>query len=103
MTHQFQYYYVWNYTSLDLETQYLCSAFYGGKEGSFLLWTLFSTLVGFGLIAWARRPYKAPVMFVMALTHFFLPSMIVGWYVAMFRIRASQFRTLAQARQNAPF
>jgi cytochrome c-type biogenesis protein CcmF len=38
MTHQFQYYYVWNYTSLDLETKYLFSAFYGGQEGSFMLW-----------------------------------------------------------------
>src|SRR5690625_6259308 len=78
MTHQFQYYYVWNYTSLNLETQYLFSDFYGGQEGSLLLLTLFSTLVGFGLIAWTRKPYKAPIMFVMQLTQFFLLSMIVG-------------------------
>ncbi len=103
MTHQFQYYYVWNYTSLDLETQYLFSAFYGGQEGSFLLWTLFSTLVGFGLIAWTRKPYKAPVMFVMALTQLFLLSMIVGWDLGMFKIGASPFRTIAQEMPNAPF
>ena len=40
--HQFQYYYVWNYTSLDLPMEYLLSAFYGGQEGSFLLWILMS-------------------------------------------------------------
>src|SRR5690625_4338267 len=91
------------YTSLDLDTQYLFSAFYGGQEGSFLLWTLFSTLVGFGLIAWTRKPYKAPVMFVMALTQFFLLSMIVGWDLGMFKIGASPFRTIAQEMPNAPF
>src|SRR5690625_4186151 len=89
--------------SLDLETQYLFSAFYGGQEGSFLLWTLFSTLVGFGLIAWTRKPYKAPVMFVMALTQLFLLSMIVGWDLGMFKIGASPFRTIAQEMPNAPF
>jgi cytochrome c-type biogenesis protein CcmF len=103
MTHQFQYYYVWNYTSLDLETQYLFSAFYGGQEGSFMLWIIFSTIVGIGLIRWTRKPYKAPVMFVMALTQFFLLSMIVGWDLSFTKIGASPFRTIAQEMPNAPF
>ncbi|PWN06664.1 cytochrome c biogenesis protein CcsA [Rhodohalobacter mucosus] len=103
MTHQFQYYYVWNYTSLDLETKYLFSAFYGGQEGSFMLWILISCLVGVGLIKWTRKPYKAPVMFVMALTQFFLLSMIVGWDLSFAKIGASPFRTIAQEMPNAPF
>lgn len=103
MTHQFQYYYVWNYTSLDLETQYLFSAFYGGQEGSFMLWILISCLVGVGLIKWTRKPYKAPVMFVMALTQFFLLSMIIGWDLSFAKIGASPFRTIAQEMPNAPF
>src|SRR5690625_7459014 len=68
MTHQFQYYYVWNYTSLDLQTQYLFSAFYRGQQARSLLWTLITTLFGFGLIACPRYPYKAPVTFAMAST-----------------------------------
>lgn len=103
MTHQFQYYYVWNYTSLDLETKYLFSAFYGGQEGSFMLWVLFSFFVGLGLIRWTRKPYKAPVMFVMALTQMFLLSMIVGWDLGFGRLGASPFRTIAQEMPNAPF
>lgn len=103
MTHQFQYYYVWNYTSLDLETKYLFSAFYGGQEGSFMLWILISCLVGVGLIQWTRKPYKAPVMFVMALTQFFLLSMIIGWDLSFAKIGASPFRTIAQEMPNAPF
>jgi cytochrome c-type biogenesis protein CcmF len=103
MTHQFQYYYVWNYTSLDLETKYLFSAFYGGQEGSFMLWTFFGFLVGLGLIFWTRKPYKAPVMFVMALTQMFLLSMIVGWDFGFSKLGASPFRTIAQEMPNAPF
>lgn len=103
MTHQFQYYYVWNYTSLDLETQYLFSAFYGGQEGSFMLWVLFGCLVGLGLIQWTRKPYKAPVMVVMGITQFFLLSMIIGWDLGFLKIGASPFRTIAQEMPNAPF
>ncbi|MEX2463901.1 MAG: cytochrome c biogenesis protein CcsA [Balneolaceae bacterium] len=103
MTHQFQYYYVWNYTSLDLEAKYLFSAFYGGQEGSFMLWILCSFVVGLGLIKWTRKPYKAPVMFVMALTQFFLLSMIVGWDLNFTQLGASPFRTIADEMPNAPF
>ncbi|NBC65847.1 MAG: hypothetical protein GVY07_09370, partial [Bacteroidetes bacterium] len=103
MTHQFQYYYVWNYTSLDLETKYLFSAYYGGQEGSFMLWIFFAFFVGLGLIAWTRKPYRAPVMFVMALTQFFLLSMIIGWDFGFAKIGASPFRTIAQEMPNAPF
>lgn len=103
MTHQFQYFYVWNYTSLDLETRYLLSAFYGGQEGSFLLWVFFAFFVGLGLMKWTRKPYRMPVMFVMALTQFFLLSMILGWDLGFTRIGASPFRTIAQEMPNAPF
>jgi len=103
MTHQFQYYYVWNYTSLDLETKYLFSAFYGGQEGSFMLWILISCIVGLGLIKWTRKPYRSPVLFVMTMTQFFLLSMVVGWDFGFTQIGASPFRTIAQEMPNAPF
>ena len=103
MSHQFQYYYVWNYTSLDLEPQYLFSAFYGGQEGSFVLWILCAFVVGLGLMRWTRPPYKAPVMTVMALTQVFLLSMVAGWDIFGINIGASPFRTIAQEMPNAPF
>ncbi|MCC5913100.1 MAG: cytochrome c biogenesis protein CcsA [Balneolaceae bacterium] len=103
VTHRFEYYYVWNYTSLDLETMYLYSAFYGGQEGSFMLWILCGFVVGIGLIKWTRKPYMAPVMFVMTLTQFFLLSMVVGWDLIVTQIGATPFRTIAQEMPNAPF
>ena len=75
--HQFQYYYVFNYTSLDLAPKYIWSAFYGGQEGSFMLWIIFSWVAGLGLMKWTRAPYKAPVLFFLGLTQLFLIFMIV--------------------------
>jgi len=101
--HQFQYYYVFNYTSLDLSPKYIWSAFYGGQEGSFMLWILFSWLAGLGLMKWTRAPYKAPVLFFLGLTQLFLLSMILGWRFGDFTLGASPFRTIAEEMPNAPF
>lgn len=102
--HQFQYYYVWNYTSLDLPMEYLLSAFYGGQEGSFLLWILMSSLLGLGLMAWTRAPYRWPVMSVMGFTQVFLLSMLLGWsFGDGVLLGASPFRTLLEEMPNAPF
>ena len=103
MTHQFQYYYVFNYTSLDLQSKYLFSAFYGGQEGSFMLWILFSWISGVGLMKWTRAPYRAPVMFFLTLTQLFLITMIVGWKLGDFTVGASPYRMLAEEMPNAPF
>lgn len=101
--HQFQYYYVFNYTSLDLSPKYLWSAFYGGQEGSFMLWIIFSWMIGLGLMRWTRAPYKAPVLFFLALTQLFLIFMIVGWRFGDLTLGASPFRTIAEEMPNAPF
>jgi cytochrome c-type biogenesis protein CcmF len=37
LTHQFQFNYVWSYSSTDLPTPLLISTFYAGQEGSFSL------------------------------------------------------------------
>ncbi|SMO32732.1 heme lyase CcmF/NrfE family subunit [Gracilimonas mengyeensis] len=101
--HQFQYYYVFNYTSLDLTPRYLFSAFYGGQEGSFMLWILFSAFIGFGLMKWTRPPYRGPVLFFLTLTQVFLLSMILGWDIFGTKLGASPFRTIAEEMPNAPF
>lgn len=103
LTHQFQYYYVYNYTSSNLQLKYLISAYWGGQEGSFMLWIVFSSLVGLALMKWSREPYRGPVMFFMVLTQIFLLSMISGIEIAGFKLGASPFRTMAEAFPNAPF
>lgn len=103
LNHDFNYYYVFNYTSSDLQLKYLISAFWGGQEGSFMLWILFSTLLGLGLMKWTRKPYRGPVLFFLTMTQVFLFSMISGISFGDFTLGASPFRTIAEAMPNAPF
>jgi len=103
ITHQFNYYYVYNYTSLDLPFTYLISAFWGGQEGSFMLWILISSLVGLGLMRWIKEPYRGPVLFFFTLNQVFLLSMVAGIHFGFINLGASPFRTLSEAMPNAPF
>lgn len=65
LTHQFQYTYVWSYSSRDLPTPLLISTFYAGQEGSFMLWALFTALIGVFLMDYSsRKGYEPQVMSV---------------------------------------
>ncbi|HZY10868.1 MAG TPA: cytochrome c biogenesis protein CcsA [Bacteroidota bacterium] len=46
LTHQFQFSYVYRYSSRDLPLLYLISAFWAGQEGTFLLWAVLVGLMG---------------------------------------------------------
>jgi cytochrome c-type biogenesis protein CcmF len=78
LTHQFQYTYVWNYSSTDLPTPLLISTFYAGQEGSFSLWTLYTTIIGVFLMHYtAKKNYEAEVMSVWTLILSFLLLMLI--------------------------
>lgn len=53
--HQFQFHYIWAYSSRDLPLGLLMSTFYAGQEGSFMLWTLMVALVGVVLLAYTQK------------------------------------------------
>ena len=103
ISHQFNYYYVYNYTSSNLDLRYVISAFWGGQEGSFLLWILFSEILGLGLMKWVQEPYKGPVLFFFSLNIVFLLSMILGLDIFGLTFGASPFRSIADAFPDAPF
>jgi len=78
LTHQFQFTYVWSYSSAALSLPLLVSTFYAGQEGSFMLWTLYLTLMGIVLLRYtAQRGYEAQVMAVFSLILSFLFLMSV--------------------------
>lgn len=52
ITHQFQYTYVWNYSSADLPVNLLISTFYAGQEGSFHLWAFLMAVLGVFLLSY---------------------------------------------------
>jgi cytochrome c-type biogenesis protein CcmF len=78
ITHDFQYTYVWNYSSTNLSIYYLISSFYAGQEGSFLLWTLFFGLIGFFLIPYCRKEgYESLAMGFYSLIIVFLLTILI--------------------------
>ena len=101
LTHQFQFAYVYEQTSLDLPTHFLISSFWAGQEGSFLLWTLMMGATGALLIRTAKR-YEAPVMTVVSFCVLFLISMVVGLKLGPIQIGSSPFTLLAEKFPEAP-
>ncbi len=78
LTHQFQYTYVWSYSSRELSTPLLVSTFYAGQEGSFTLWTLFTALIGVFLLRHSsKKGYEPEVMSVFGLIELCLLLMLI--------------------------
>ena len=55
LSHQFQYAYIWGYSSRALPLELLVTTFWAGQEGSFLLWALFASVIGVFLQRVTRR------------------------------------------------
>ena len=63
LQHRFDVSYVNAYSSRDLPLHFLISSFWGGQEGSFLLWCFWGAVIG--LVVWrSARELEAPVMVV---------------------------------------
>ena len=60
--HQFQYQYVHDYSSRSMPSYYVYAAFWGGQEGTFLLWALLTTTLGLVLMRW-KSALTQPAMF----------------------------------------
>ena len=74
LTHQYQYKYIFGYSGNDLSTGLLMSTFYAGQEGSFMIWLLFSTVIGLILLSYTskRGDLEPRVMMVYTLSTAFL-------------------------------
>ena len=78
LTHQFQYTYVWEYSSTDLSLPLLISTFYAGQQGSFTLWALYTSVIGIFLLRYSsKKDYEAEVMSIFSLVLSFLLLMMV--------------------------
>ncbi|HDL04577.1 MAG TPA: hypothetical protein ENH25_10655 [candidate division Zixibacteria bacterium] len=74
--HDFSIEYVYGYSSSDLPFFYLLSAFWGGQEGTYLLWTFFSGLFGLIILSRGGR-YKMYAMSFYSLVNLFLIVMMI--------------------------
>jgi len=104
--HYFEYMYAYKHASNELEPKYLLACLWEGQEGSFLLWTLWHSVLGaFFIFRSTRREadksWEAPVMTAISLAQFYLLMMILGIYIFDIRIGNSLF-TLTRNEINAP-
>ena len=78
LTHQFEYKYVYDYSGTGMPTGLLMSTFYAGQEGSFMLWTLFSAIIGLILLDYTskRGDLEPRVMMIFGLAVTFLLMMV---------------------------
>ena len=101
--HLFEYKYAWQHSSRDLEVKYLFSCFWEGQEGSFLLWSVWQSILGCVLIFTSKK-WEAPVMTVMALSQLLMGSMILGIYIPgiEYRLGSNPFILMRQDAPDSP-
>lgn len=82
LTHQYQYHYIFSYSNNSLSTGLLLSSFWGGQEGSFMLWLLLTSIIGVILQSYSskRGDLEPRVMAVFTLATSFLLVMVSPWF-----------------------
>ena len=93
--HLYQYHYVWEHSNDEMPRRYTLACFWGGQEGSFLLWTFWNVVIGNVLIRTSRN-WEAPVMTTISLVQAFLASMLLGFYVGGITIGSNPFILLRE-------
>jgi len=101
--HLFEYHYAWKHSSRSLEFKYLLACFWEGQEGSFLLWNLCQAILGLVLIRKAGS-WESPVMTTVSFAQFALSTMVMGLYIAGWRMGSHPFILLRDSGvlDNAP-
>ncbi|MFL5810912.1 MAG: cytochrome c biogenesis protein CcsA [Flavisolibacter sp.] len=88
--HYFEYKYAWQHSSLDLEPKYLLACFWEGQEGSFLLWSLWHSILGI-IFIWRQKDWESPVMTIISFAQVLLATMIIGFDVFGMKIGSNPF------------
>lgn len=100
-SHKFEYYYAYDHSSLSLSPKYLLSCIWEGQEGSFLLWSIWNTVLGFALMKTSKQ-WEAPVMTVMSCMQIVLASMILGIYFFGIQVGKNPFMLTREFFRDAP-
>ena len=88
--HYFEYMYAYKHASKELEPKYLLACIWEGQEGSFLLWTIWHSILGI-FIMFRSKEWEAPVMTVISFAQFFLLMMLLGLHVEDVRFGSNPF------------
>jgi cytochrome c-type biogenesis protein CcmF len=77
MTQQFQVSYVYQYSSRDMTEFYRFSSFWGGQEGTFLLWATYTSILGLFLLRTVGSRLESWAMFFIVAVELFLLAILV--------------------------
>ncbi len=79
LRHQFEYAYVFGYSSRALPLHLLITTFWAGQEGSFLFWALCGSIIGIILMAYThRKGIEAETMTIYAIVQAFLLLLLIA-------------------------
>ena len=98
--HYIEYLFGYKHTSKELEFKYLFASIWEDQSGSFLLWSIWHSIIGMFLIKKSKE-WEAPVMTVISLAQLFLAMMIMGIYIFGTKIGNSPF-VLTRDEINGP-
>ncbi|MFN0275865.1 MAG: cytochrome c biogenesis protein CcsA [Chitinophagales bacterium] len=99
--HHFEYYYVWQHSSLDLQQKYILSCLWEGQEGSFLLWCFWHTVLG-SILVYTSAKWEPGVMIIITGIQIFLTSFLLGFHFGDFHIGSSPFLLLEDELTKDP-
>ena len=109
LTHNYEYKYVYSYSQNSLKTGFLIASFWGGQEGSFMLWLLLTAIVGIILQSYTskRGDLEPRVMAVFTLATTFLLIMVSPLFKNPFAYIWAEpvflnMKTLSQSLVNLP-
>lgn len=96
VNHYYEFEYIWEHSSEDMSFRYLLVCFWGGQEGSFMLWIFWHLVLG-SIMLFTSKKFEPYVMSVFCLVQFFLLSMLLGVYIGDFKIGSSPFALRREA------
>lgn len=99
LNHYYEFNYIWKYSNNSMPGEYVFASFWGGQEGSFLIWIFWNALIGLIVMLKARK-WESSVMAVYSLIQVFMSSMILGVYVLDLKIGSSPFVLIRMLPEN---
>lgn len=99
--HRYEYQYVYKNSGNDLEPKYILSSLWSASEGSFILWTVWHSVLGIVLIFTSKK-WEAPVMSVLSFAQVCLATMLLGIYFFGTKIGSSPFALFREQMPDLP-
>jgi len=100
--HLFEYHYAWEHSSLALRSKYLLSCFWEGSEGSFMLWTLWNSILGL-IVMNTAKTLETRTMTIISFVQACLATMLLGFYFGPdIKVGSTPFMLLRDQMQGAP-